>query len=128
MAAPSGGAQISVAGTLALLLAATAWAAGSLYVRRAPLPRRPLRSSSMQMLCGGAMLLVRTYRALDATSLGFSEPGALTVRVSLPLAEYPQRAARLAFHEALTQRVRALPGVVRVGSAQGIPFSGWNLQ
>jgi drug/metabolite transporter (DMT)-like permease len=43
-------------GIVALLLAALAWAAGSDYARRAPLPRRPLVSTAMQMLAGGALL------------------------------------------------------------------------
>jgi drug/metabolite transporter (DMT)-like permease len=53
-----GSASIDTAGLIVLLVAASAWAAGSLYSRRAPLPRRPLVSSSMQMLVGGALLLV----------------------------------------------------------------------
>jgi drug/metabolite transporter (DMT)-like permease len=57
LAAP-GPDSIDVAGGIVLLLAAMAWAAGSLYSRRAPLPRRPMVSASMQMLCGGALLLV----------------------------------------------------------------------
>ena len=42
----------------ARLLGSLAWAAGSLYSRRAPLPRRPLVSAAMQMLAGGVMLTV----------------------------------------------------------------------
>lgn len=42
----------------ALLLATAAWAAGSLYSRRAPLPSSPLLATGMQMLCGGGLLLV----------------------------------------------------------------------
>ena len=53
-----GSASIDTTGLIVLLVAASAWAAGSLYSRRAPLPRRPLVSSSMQMLVGGALLLV----------------------------------------------------------------------
>lgn len=55
---PTGHGHLDLAGGLVLLCAAAAWAAGSLYARRAPLPRRPLVSSSMQMLTGGAMLAV----------------------------------------------------------------------
>src|ERR671935_79580 len=50
LAGPTGAGQIDVAGAIVLLLAAASWAAGSLYSRRAPPPRRPLVSSSMQML------------------------------------------------------------------------------
>ena len=80
------------------------------------------------MLMVGATLLVRSYRALEGTNLGFDQPGILSFRLALPLAKYPQRAQREAFYSQLLQRIRALPGVEAVGSAQGIPFSGWNVQ
>ena len=64
-----------------------------------------------------------------ATELGFDEQ-----RHSLS----PSRAARrklpdplksrLAFMDQLLERLRVLPSVEVAGSAQGIPFSGWNVQ
>src|SRR5688500_11003679 len=77
------------------------------------------------VLMVGAMLLIRSYRALEHTTLGFDEQGILSVRVSLSYAAYPLRPARLAFYDALFVRVRGMPGVEAVGSAQGIPFRGW---
>ena len=56
LAGPSGAGRIDIVGFLVLLLAASCWAAGSLYTRTAPLPRRPLVGASMQMLVGGALL------------------------------------------------------------------------
>ena len=50
--------RIDLAGFAVLLVAAAGWAIGSLYSRRASLPRRPLVSASMQMLVGGALLAV----------------------------------------------------------------------
>jgi len=41
---------------LVLLGTTSAWAAGSLYARGAPLPTNPLVSASMQMLCAGVLL------------------------------------------------------------------------
>jgi len=58
LAWPTGPSHIDVAGAVALLVAGSAWAAGSLYSRRAPLPRRPFVSAGMQMLSGGVMLAV----------------------------------------------------------------------
>jgi len=58
LAGPTGPGHVDFAGAAVLLGAAASWAAGSLYARRAPLPRRPLVSSAMQMLAGGAMLAV----------------------------------------------------------------------
>jgi drug/metabolite transporter (DMT)-like permease len=41
-----------------LMLAAVAWAAGSLFSRYADLPASPILSAGMQMLVGGALLVV----------------------------------------------------------------------
>lgn len=41
-----------------VLLADLSWAAGSIYARRAPLPRSALLGTGMEMLAGGAALLV----------------------------------------------------------------------
>jgi drug/metabolite transporter (DMT)-like permease len=43
-------------GAAVCALASFSWAAGSLYARSAPLPRRPLVATSMEMLAGGALL------------------------------------------------------------------------
>lgn len=58
LAWPTGPSHIDVAGAVALLVSGAAWAAGSLYSRRAPLPRRPFVSAGMQMLAGGIMLAI----------------------------------------------------------------------
>ena len=76
----------------------------------------------------GAGLLVKSYRALASTTLGFEEKGILSFRISLPSAKYESRERRLAFYETLQQRLQAMPSVASVGLAQGIPFSGWNVQ
>ena len=52
LAWPSGAGRIDVLGAFALLVSGITWAIGSLYARRAPLPRRPLVNSSMQMFDG----------------------------------------------------------------------------
>lgn len=59
-------------GSLAILLASFSWANGSLYSRRAPLPRSGLLGAGMQMLVGGA--------ALSVLGLATGE----TARVDLP--------------------------------------------
>ena len=80
------------------------------------------------VLMVGAMLLLRSYRAYTTTNLGFEQTGVLTARITLPEFRYDTTAKRIAFFERLGDRVRALPGVAVVGSAGGIPFSGWDLQ
>lgn len=69
--------HIDSLGAVVLIIAALAWAAGSLYSRRAQLPASPLLATGMEMLTGGALLLI--------ASLLFGEwsrfdPSALSLR------------------------------------------------
>lgn len=50
--------QVDVTGALVLVLAAFAWAAGSLYSRTAPLPASPLQATALEMLVGGGLMLL----------------------------------------------------------------------
>ena len=70
LAWPSGAGRIDVLGALALLVSGIAWAIGSLYARRARLPRRPLVNSSMQMLTGGALLMVVAAASGELNDVG----------------------------------------------------------
>jgi drug/metabolite transporter (DMT)-like permease len=54
LARPSG--DGSIAGVIVVLLGSLAWAAGSLYARKAPAPANALQGASMQMLAGAALL------------------------------------------------------------------------
>lgn len=72
LSAPGG---IDPVGTAVLLAAAVGWAIGSLFNRYSDLPSSPVRSSGMQMLAGGAVLV--------AVGLAFGEgerfdPGAVS--------------------------------------------------
>jgi drug/metabolite transporter (DMT)-like permease len=60
---PFGDGSIDRLGAFAIVLGALGWAAGSLYSRGAPLPRRPLVSAGLASLCGGALLLVASLAA-----------------------------------------------------------------
>jgi drug/metabolite transporter (DMT)-like permease len=73
------GGHIDPLGTAVLLVAAFAWAAGSLVARVAPLPRKPFVSAALQMLCGGAMLGVIGSGAgeLSQVRLGAISPASL---------------------------------------------------
>lgn len=65
----SAGKSIDGAGVALALGAALSWAGGSYYSRSAPLPRRPLVMTAMQMLCGGAGLLVFAAMAGELSRL-----------------------------------------------------------
>ena len=53
---PFGKGSIDRVAALVIVLSAMCWAAGSLYSRGAPLPRRPLVSAGLASLCGGLLL------------------------------------------------------------------------
>jgi drug/metabolite transporter (DMT)-like permease len=68
LAGPSG--HIETVGGLVLIGSAVSWAAGSIYSRSAPLPRRPLVGASMEMLAGGAVLAVLGLSLGEGSQLG----------------------------------------------------------
>ena len=76
----------------------------------------------------GAGLLLRSYSALQRTDVGFDRRNVLSFRLALPRLKYPSPDQRRNFFATLFERIEALPGVERVGSAQGIPQSGWDVQ
>jgi drug/metabolite transporter (DMT)-like permease len=53
---PFGQGAVDRLGALVIVLSAMCWAAGSLYSRGAPLPKRPLVSAGLASLCGGILL------------------------------------------------------------------------
>jgi drug/metabolite transporter (DMT)-like permease len=63
-------------GVAALLFACVSWAGGSLYSRRAPLPKSALLATGMEMLAGGALLLVvggiaGEWRSIDLAAVSW---------------------------------------------------------
>ncbi len=63
--AGSGGLNPLWAGVL--ILASLSWATGSVYARKAPLPKTLLLGSGMEMLAGGVLLLVSSLVSLEWT-------------------------------------------------------------
>lgn len=53
-----GNANVDLLGTIALVLGSLSWAIGALYSRRATLPASPTLGSGIQMLAGGALLVL----------------------------------------------------------------------
>jgi drug/metabolite transporter (DMT)-like permease len=49
-------AKIDAVGAAVILLGSLSWAAGSVYARVAPLPKAPVLSTAMQLLCAGVLL------------------------------------------------------------------------
>jgi drug/metabolite transporter (DMT)-like permease len=53
-----GGGRVDPAGALVLIVASLSWAAGSVYSRHGQRPASPLLGTGMQMLAGGALLML----------------------------------------------------------------------
>lgn len=68
-----------------------------------------------------AVLLGRSLQQLTATPRGYTVSGVLTFQVGLPASTYPD-ARLMPFADALTERLRALPGVEVAAYANQIPM------
>ncbi len=63
----------SVAGVVVILAAAAAWALGTIMARRVTIPSSPALASGMQLLSGGAALLILAAAAGEFSSLRLAE-------------------------------------------------------
>jgi drug/metabolite transporter (DMT)-like permease len=66
------GENIDLIGAIVLILAALSWAIGSLYSRQAKLPPSPLLGTAMEMLSGGAGLLLLGFLAGEFSRLNLA--------------------------------------------------------
>ena len=78
--------------------------------------------SASLVLLNGAGLFVRTLQKLSAIDFGFATENLLLVQPDMSLAEYPEERAST-FHQQLTERIAALPGVQSVSRAAQLPRS-----
>jgi drug/metabolite transporter (DMT)-like permease len=94
LVAPGGASGGAGRAAVALVFASLAWAIGSLYSRRAPLPRRPLVGAAMEMLAGALML---TVISASSGELGRVHPGAISLESWLGLAYLVSAGSLLGF-------------------------------
>ncbi|HUP25940.1 MAG TPA: ABC transporter permease [Thermoanaerobaculia bacterium] len=79
------------------------------------------------VLLVGSGLMIRSFLALRQVDPGFEGPEeVLTFRIAVPSAEVEDFEGVVAVHEAITERLRAIPGVVSVGASSSITMDGWN--
>ncbi len=78
------------------------------------------------MLLVGSGLLIKSFQKLQGTDPGFNPEGLLTAGLSLPESRYGENPALVAFHDALSERLNAIPGVVAAGFTNVAPFEGGN--
>jgi drug/metabolite transporter (DMT)-like permease len=80
---PGSSNSIDLLGAAVLVLASLSWASGSLYGQGAPLPASPLAATGMQMLGGGALLLIASALAGEPARFVLAE---VSVRSLISLA------------------------------------------
>jgi len=78
---------------------------------------------ALVLLVGGG-LLIKSISGMKNQDVGFEPRNVLTVRLTPPATEYPERADTRAFWNAVENRVAEIPGVVGVGTTQIHPLMG----
>jgi putative ABC transport system permease protein len=100
---------------------------GESSVALANSPRRRLNTLAMAevvltlVLLVAAGLLLRSFVGLLQIDHGFNPSRALALQITLPSARYPTPADRMAFHDRLAERLRALPRIDALGFAITLP-------
>jgi drug/metabolite transporter (DMT)-like permease len=80
-----GGTHVDVVGALVLVVASLSWAVGSLYSGRAPLPASKSLATGMEMLGGGALLLLAGLATGEAHRLSLDAVSARSLLAMLYL-------------------------------------------
>ncbi len=77
------------------------------------------------VLLVGSGLMIRTFRAITSVHPGFVRPGDVqTLRLSVPESEVRDDTAVAAAHQAMLERLAAVPGVTQVAVASTVTMSG----
>jgi predicted permease len=77
---------------------------------------------AVTLLAGGG-LLIRSFQRLQRIDLGFRPDHLLTLQTALSSTKYPDPLQRVALADQIIERVRALPGVVAVGTTTNLPLN-----
>ena len=72
----------------------------------------------------GAGLMIRSFWKLQNVDPGFEVGNALSLSVGLSPDRYAEPQQQLSFHDRVLEQLRALPGVVSVGSTTTLPLTG----
>jgi drug/metabolite transporter (DMT)-like permease len=121
LSAPGG---IDPVGTAVLLAAAVGWAIGSLFNRYSDLPSSPVRSSGMQMLAGGAIMVavglaLGEGERFDPGAVSAVSVGALAYLIAVALVALP------AYNWLLTATSPALVGTYAFVNPVVAVLLGW---
>ncbi len=75
------------------------------------------------VLLTGAGLMIQTLYRLQHVDIGIHTDHLLTLQTYLPASRYPTHAARVAFVNAVLEKVKALPGVTDAGYTSNLPLT-----
>jgi len=95
---------------------------------RRPRARRFLVAGQMALsvvLLIAAGLLIESFQRLEQVQPGFDPHDAMTMRIALPPARYPDDARRTQFLRETLSRIEALPGLRAASASLGIPMDAW---
>lgn len=74
------------------------------------------------MLLSGAALMLRSFREVLATGIGFDTTRLTTADIDLPARSYPDAASRSRFFRALLDRVQTVPGIAAAALTDTLPL------
>jgi putative ABC transport system permease protein len=98
------------------------WSAGGARIRAA-LVFAEMAFATVLLITAG--LLTRSFQQVQAIDPGFRPAHVLTIRVSLPRAQYGGRASIEQFAGDVHPRLAAIPGVRAVAAANVVPMNGY---
>jgi len=78
------------------------------------------------VLLVGAGLMLKSLFNLLQVDVGFKTDNLLTMTIVAPAAKYTQNGQQINFNDQLTERVRAIPGVVSAGTVNILPLNAGN--
>jgi putative ABC transport system permease protein len=74
----------------------------------------------------GAGLMIKSFIRLEQVNPGFETQNVVTVRLSLPAAQYPAGPRRAAFFQQVIARLQSLPGVQSAAAISRLPMTAGN--
>jgi putative ABC transport system permease protein len=76
------------------------------------------------LLLAGAGLLIKSFFNLRATNPGFDAERLMTLQLTLSRVRYPELDPQIRAHDAIMEKLSAIPGVESVGGVNPLPLGG----
>ena len=76
------------------------------------------------LLLAGAGLLIKSFFNLRATNPGFDPQRLMTLQITLPRVRYPELDRQIRTHDAIMEKISAIPGVESAGAVNPLPLNG----